>query len=101
MTKSTKSTSTNPKGKAKRRVLAKPTVESNIKKHSLTKIARRGGVKRLPSVVRNELREMILSYCKKIVNDAEIYTTYSRRKTVVLADVNCALVRNNMQTYGF
>jgi len=70
-------------------------------KASLRKLARRGGVKRLSSLVYADVNDALRSFMTKIVGDSIYYMEHAGRKTVSATDVIFALKRNGRTLYGF
>jgi histone H4 len=68
----------------KRRVVAKPF---RLSSGSVRRLARRGGVKRLASSVRDVVSNILKQFVKTVVARAAQYTEYANRKTVTLNDV--------------
>lgn len=68
---------------------------------SIRKLARRGGVKRIKRDAYDEIRINAKLYLEKIIKDAVIYTTYSKRKTVNVGDITQSLKKNKINVYGY
>lgn len=63
-----------------------------LPKPSIRRIAMRGGSRRLKADVYEAFRKALMQeYLLKVVNDAALYATQSRRKTVLARDVANAL----------
>lgn len=72
-----------------------------ITKSALSRLLRRGGVKRTSGKVYEELRDNLKIHLKNVVRDAVTFTEYARRKTVITQDVLEALKRQGKTLYGF
>ena len=78
----------------------KSTIEG-ITKPAIRRLARRGGVKRISSLVYEETRAVLKSFLENVVRDAVTYTEHAKRKTVTSLDVVYALKRQGKTLYGF
>lgn len=72
-----------------------------ITKNDLRRLARRGGVKRMSSLIYDESRDALKSFLVEIIQSAVTYTTHARRATVSNLDVVYALKRHGRTLYGF
>ena len=72
-----------------------------ITKGSIRRMARRGGVKRISSLLYKEVRDVLKSFVEDVVRDATAYTEYARRKTVTALDVVHALRKRGKMLYGY
>ena len=72
-----------------------------ITKPAIRRLARRGGVKRISSLIYDETRNVLKSFLENIVRDAVTYTEHAKRKTVTALDVVYALKRQGKTIYGF
>ncbi|KAL7489288.1 hypothetical protein ACHAW6_014913 [Cyclotella cf. meneghiniana] len=72
-----------------------------ITKPAIRRLARRGGVKRISGLIYEEVRAILKVFLENIIEDAVIYTEYSRRQTVTARDVLYALKRQGKTLYGF
>jgi histone H4 len=72
-----------------------------ITKPAIRRLARRGGVKRISSLIYDESRNVLRSFLENVVRDAVTYTEHARRKTVTAMDVVYALKRQGRSLYGF
>jgi histone H4 len=90
------------KGGAKRH-LKKSMKETilGITKPAIRRLARRGGVKRISSLVYEESRNVLRSFLESVVRDSVTYTEHAKRKTVTALDVVYALKRQGRTLYGF
>jgi histone H3/H4 len=52
-------------------------------------------------LVPEEIRTVLKYFLENIIRDAVIYCEHSRRKTIGVGDVVCALKKNNRPLYGF
>ena len=72
-----------------------------ITKPAIRRLARRGGVKRISSLVYDETRLVLRSFLENVVRDSVTYTEHAKRKTVTALDVVYALKRQGRTLYGF
>ena len=72
-----------------------------ITKPAIRRLARRGGVKRISSLVYDETRAVFRSFLENVVRDSVTYTEHAKRKTVTALDVVYALKRQGRTLYGF
>jgi len=72
-----------------------------ITKPAIRRLARRGGVKRISSLIYDETRNVLKNFLENIVRDAVTYTEHAKRKTVTALDVVYALKRQGKTIYGF
>lgn len=72
-----------------------------ITKPALRRLARRGGVKRISSLVYIEMRGNLKTFLEEVLKDAVMYTEYAKRKTVTALDVVYALKKRGRIMYGF
>lgn len=72
-----------------------------ISNHSLRRLARRGGVKRISNNIYDPTRNALKSFLAKVICDAVSYTENARRKTVTSMDVIIALKKQGNAIYGF
>ncbi|KAG7231491.1 hypothetical protein INR49_011624 [Caranx melampygus] len=81
------------KGGAKRhRKVLRDNIQG-ITKPAIRRLARRGGVKRDPRVLK--------VFLENVIRDAVTYTEHAKRKTVTAMDVVYALKRQGRTLYGF
>ena len=78
----------------------RPNIEG-ITKPAIRRLARRGGVKRISSLVYDETRLVLRSFLENVVRDSVTYTEHAKRKTVTALDVVYALKRQGRTLYGF
>ena len=64
-----------------------------ITKPAIRRLARRGGVKRISSLIYDESRETLKGFLEGVIHDAVTYTDHAKRKTVTALDVVYALKR--------
>ena len=76
-------------------------VINGITKPAIRRLARRGGVKRLSSLIYDETRAVLRAFLENVVRDSVTYTEHARRKTVTALDVVYALKRQGRTLYGF
>ena len=89
------------KGGAKR--LTRKVLRDNIQgitKPAIRRLARRGGVKRINSLIYPETQKVLRLFLEGILKDAITYTGHARRKTVTAMDVVYALKRAGRNIYG-
>ncbi len=72
-----------------------------ITKPAIRRLARRGGVKRISSLVYEETRTVLKAFLEHVIRDSVTYTEHARRKTVTSMDVVYALKRQGRTLYGF
>lgn len=70
-----------------------------ITKPAIRRLARRGGVKRMNSLIYEETRNVLREFLNKVVQGAIIYSEFARRKTVTQMDVVMAMKRNGITLY--
>jgi len=85
---------------ARKRKIMRDTIQG-ITKPAIRRLARRGGVKRISSLIYNETRDVFANYLKDVIRDAVTYTEHAKRKTVSTTDVLYALKRQGHTLYGF
>ena len=81
--------------------IATKEVIMGITKPAIRRLARRGGVKRISSLVYDETRAVFRSFLENVVRDSVTYTEHAKRKTVTALDVVYALKRQGRTLYGF
>ena len=81
--------------------VATKDVIMGITKPAIRRLARRGGVKRISSLVYDETRSVFRSFLENVVRDSVTYTEHAKRKTVTALDVVYALKRQGRTLYGF
>ena len=72
-----------------------------ITKPAIRRLARRGGVKRISSLVYDETRVVLRSFLENVIRDSVTYTEHAKRKTVTALDVVYSLKRQGRTLYGF
>lgn len=72
-----------------------------IPKLAWRRIMRRGGVKRISTLVYMEWREILTTFLKAVIPAALTYMEYSKRKTLTVRDILMALKLVGMNLYGF
>jgi histone H4 len=72
-----------------------------VTKPAIRRLARRGGVKRISSLIYDETRLVLRSFLENVVRDSVAYTEHAKRKTVTALDVVYALKRQGRTLYGF
>merc|ERR1711990_970244 len=65
------------------------------------RLARRGGVKRISSLIYDETRVVLRHFLENVIQDSVTYTEHAKRKTVTALDVVYALKRQGRTLYGF
>ena len=80
------------KGSAKHhhKVLNSDNIQG-IMKHVVRRLARRGGMKRISSLINEETRGVVKVFFENVIHDVVTNTKHAHRKTVVAMDVVCAL----------
>lgn len=71
-----------------------------IKKPSIRKLARRGGVKRIHGLVYKEIRDILKVFLENVIKKALLYMEYSGRKTVTSMDIVHALKQHGINLYA-
>ena len=89
------------KGSAKRHRKALRDNMHGITKPDIRRLARRGGVKRISSLIYDETRQALRAFLANVIYDAVTYAEHARRRTVTAMDVVYALKRQNRTLYGF
>ena len=91
------------KGGARRHQTSVATKEviMGITKPAIRRLARRGGVKRISSLVYDETRAVFRSFLENVIRDSVTYTEHAKRKTVTALDIVYALKRQGRTLYGF
>ena len=79
---------------------ARASIEG-ITKPAIRRLARRGGVKRISSLVYEETRAVLKGFLENVIRDSVTYTEHAKRKTVTALDVVYALKRQGKTLYGF
>ena len=74
---------------------------TGVTKPAIRRLARRGGVKRISSLIYEETRHVLKSFLENVIRDSVTYTEHARRKTVTALDVVYALKRQGRTLYGF
>ena len=72
-----------------------------ITKPAIRRLARRGGVKRINSLIYEETRTVLKQFMEQVIRDSVTYTEHAKRKTVTAMDVVYALKRQGRTLYGF
>merc|ERR1711904_431675 len=72
-----------------------------VTRPSIRRLARRGGVKRLSSLLYEEVRRVIRQFLELIIRDVVTYTEHRKQKTVGARDVLWALRRHGRPIYGY
>merc|ERR1712080_657647 len=83
----------------KKRVL-RETIQG-VTKPAIRRLARRGGVKRISSLIYDETRTVLNAFLESVIRDSVTYTEHAKRKTVTALDVVYALKRQGRTLYGF
>ena len=89
------------KGGAKRHRRTMQNSLAGISRGDVRRLARRGGVKRISSLIYEEARTVLKGFLESTIRDAVTYTEHSRRKTCTALDVVYALKRQGKTIYGF
>merc|ERR1711934_1089240 len=72
-----------------------------VTKPAIRRLARRGGVKRISSLIYDETRLVLRTFLENVIRDSVTYTEHAKRKTVTAIDVVYALKRQGRTLYGF
>ena len=70
-----------------------------ISKKALRRLARRGGVKRMNSLVYDEMKGALKDFLHNVIKDSVTYAEHARRKTVKSIDVMYALKHSGKTLY--
>ena len=89
------------KGGAKRHRKIQRDTLKGVTKPAITRIARRGGVKRITGTVIEETRAVLKAFLENVIRDAVAYTDHARRKTCTAPDIVHALKRNDSTLFGY
>ena len=88
-------------GRRGRRRLLRSNFELIPCKSAVRRLARRGGVKRISSLIPSEVSAVLKAFLERVLKDAISYAEHARRKTVTTFDVVAALRRQHRTLYGF
>lgn len=89
------------KGGAKRhRKVLRDNIQG-ITKPAIRRLARRGGVKRISSLIYEEMRGVLKMFLENVIRDSTVYTEHAHRKTVTTQDVVYSLKKAGRTLYGF
>jgi histone H4 len=89
------------KGGAKRhRTILRDNIQG-ITKSDIRRMCRRGGVKRVSSLIYEETRDVLKVFLENVLRDAVVYAAHAKRQTVTALDVVYALKRQGRTLYGF
>jgi len=72
-----------------------------ISSASIKRLARRGGVVRISSLVYREAKHTMYYFLKNTIRESIIYMEYSKRKTISVYDIKNAIRKNGRCLYGF
>ncbi|EHK43240.1 hypothetical protein TRIATDRAFT_34079, partial [Trichoderma atroviride IMI 206040] len=72
-----------------------------ISMFSSSRLARRGGVKRISATIYDETRKAMKQYLEEIIRDAVTYVEHRNAKTVTVHDILHSLHRRGRTLYGF
>ncbi|MBN3278602.1 H4 protein, partial [Polyodon spathula] len=87
------------RGKGGNRKVLRDNIQG-ITKPAIRRLARRGGVKRISSLIYEETRGVLKVFLENVIRDAVAYTEHAKRKTVTAMDALNALKRQG-PLYGF
>ena len=74
---------------------------TGITKPAIRRLARRGGVKRMSSLIYDQVRTILKMFLDNVIHDSVAYTEHAKRKTVSALDVVYALKKQGRALYGF
>jgi len=77
--------------KQHRHKIVKTSSIEGIKKNSIKKVARRGGVKRISSGIAREIRDSLSDYLGEVMSSTVALVQHSNKRTVKVKDVVMAL----------
>ena len=91
------------KGAGNKRVkkLARGGGGGGVTRGAIRRLARRGGAKRVSSLVYDEMRGCLKGFVERVVRDATAYTEHAKRKTVTAGDVVNSLKKSGRMLYGY
>ncbi|XP_041061440.1 histone H4-like [Carcharodon carcharias] len=89
------------KGGAKRHQKVLCNNIQGITKPTIRRLARRGGIQRISSLIYEETRGVLKVFLENIIRDSVTYMEHAKRKTVTAMDVVYALKRQGRILYGF
>jgi histone H4 len=72
-----------------------------ISKPVIRKLARRGGVIRISSLIYEEIINVLRSFLEVVIKDSDTYAEHAKRIIVTPLDVVYALRRQGRSLYGF
>ncbi len=72
-----------------------------ITKPAIRRLARRGGVKRISSLIYEEARGVLKHFLEGVIRDSVTYTEHAKRKTVTAMDIVYSLKRQGKTIYGY
>lgn len=72
-----------------------------VTKGNIRRLARRGGVKRLSTLMYEEVRGLVTIYLRKVIQDAIWYSEHRQSRTIIVNDVIFALKKNGETLYGY
>ena len=70
-----------------------------ISKKALRRLARRGGVKRINTLIYDEMKGALKDFLYNVIRDSVTYAEHARRKTVKSIDVMYALKHSGKTLY--
>ena len=88
-------------GGAKRHPLVLRDNLQGVSQAAIRRLARRGGVKRLSTLIYDEARGILKVFLENVIKDACVYAEYAKRKTIMALDVVHALKRQGRTLLGF
>ena len=88
------------KGAKRHRKILRDNIQGTTKP-AIRRLARRGGVKRIPGLIFEETRVVLKVFLENVICDAVTDTEHAKRKTVTAMDVVYALKRQGRTLYGF
>lgn len=89
-----------PRRPKRRRKVLRNNIEA-VSRGSIRRLARRGGVIRISSLVYPETRGVLRAFLVDVIEDAVIRVEHRRHKTVTPFDVVAALRRRGQTLYGY
>ena len=73
----------------------------DITNPAIRRLARRGGVKRISTLVYEETRDALRLFLENVILGAVVYAEHAKRKTITAMDVVYELKRQGKSLYGF
>lgn len=89
------------KGAGNKRIKKLVRGSTPVTRGAIRRLARRGGAKRLSSLIYDDVRGCLKGFVERVVRDATAYTEHAKRKTVTAGDVVNSLKKSGRMLYGY